>query len=147
MKKTLLAIAALAIISVSCKKEETTTGGGGGTPAEQILWIWHGDDQIMTIDVSGTGGVADTNFTEITPIPWLNLKFNADGTGSSDSAGFDTESLTWVIKNNGVLVLDGTDTVMIRTLNSTNLNLGQAFIDDSNAPMIIDYDFELTFKR
>lgn len=147
MKNGLFALALIAIIGVGCKKESTSGDGGGTTdPSVQILGKWFGDEQSLTVNITGAGPL-DTTFTETEPIPWLRLTFNSDGTGQSDSLGFDADQINWEIKNNNLLVVDGTDTLMITKLNSTGLHLGISETDYSTPPMVLEINQTSKFTR
>ena len=102
--------------------------------------------QSFTVTVTNSG-LFDTTFTETENISWMNVTFNADNTGTSDSLGLDIEPLTWAIVNSDLLVLDGQDTMMIAKLNTTNLDLTQSEVDNSMAPAVIAYDMSIKLKK
>jgi len=145
MKKTLLLFAAIALLGVACTKE-TTEPTTPATPSELILGKWFGDEQSVMVSVTGAGPL-DTSFTQTTSTSWMRLTFNSDGTGQVDSLGLDADLLTWTIQNNDLLVLDGMDTLMITKLNSTNLDLSITEMDDSNDPILIEYDETIKFTK
>ena len=145
MKKTLLLFAAIALLGVAFTKE-TTEPTTPATPSELILGKWFGDEQSVMVSITGAGPL-DTSFTQTTSTSWMRLTFNSDGTGQVDSLGLDADLLTWTIQNNDLLVLDGMDTLMITKLNSTNLDLSMTEMDDSNAPILIEYDETIKFTK
>ena len=110
------------------------------------LGKWFGDEQSVMVSITGAGPL-DTSFTQTTSTSWMRLTFNSDGTGQVDSLGLDADLLTWTIQNNDLLVLDGMDTLMITKLNSTNLDLSMTEMDDSNAPILIEYDETIKFTK
>lgn len=138
MKKTLLAFAAIAILGVGCKKEETANNGSTN-PNELIVGKWFGVEQTGSVTVTGAGA-QDTSFTQTESLTWLRVTFNADGTGLMDSLGMDVDTLSWVIQNSTLLVLDGLDTLTITKLTSTDLHLNQTEVDDSNPPVVVTFD-------
>jgi len=150
MKRTLLALAAVAILGVACKKE-TTDDGGGQTmpPSELIVGKWFGDEQSLMVSVTGSGPLdIDTSFTQTEDLSWIRLTFNSDGTGQLDSLGMDVEALSWMIHNNDLLVLDGLDTLMITTLTSSDLHLSQSEVDNTSLPpAVIETSSTIKFTK
>ncbi|MCT4624003.1 MAG: hypothetical protein N4A46_10305 [Schleiferiaceae bacterium] len=151
MKKTILALLAVATLGVACKKEET--GGGGTTPpltpSEKIVGDWKGANQVQDWNWYNTpGGVFDTTYQITADISWMNFTFNTDGTGSSDSLGFDPFTFNWMIHGQDLLVLDGTDTLMVTKLDETDLHMGRTLTDDvSIAPGVIEVDLSWQFTK
>lgn len=148
MKKSFLVFALLGILFSGCEKDEDDDNGTTttvATPQELIVGTWKGDVQNFSVQITGTGTM-DTSYTQVEPISYLRITFNSDGTGQSDSLGFDPDPMTWFLLNNTTLVLDTIDTLNISLLTANNFNLVNGFTDNSNPPGVIrtDVEFKLT---
>lgn len=149
MKKMILALSFIALLASSCKKDDDDDNGTTtttATPQTLILGTWNGDVQNFNVAVTGAGP-NDTAYTDTESISYLRLTLNANGTGQTDSLGFDPEPLTWQLLNNTMLLMDTVDTLNISLLTSNKLEFKMSDVDNSNAPIVISSDFEIKLTK
>lgn len=149
MKKMILALFCVALLASGCKKDDDDDAGTTtttATPQTLILGTWNGDVQNFNVAVTGAGP-NDTTYTDTESISYLNLTLNSDGTGQTDSSGFDPEPLTWRLLNSNMLIMDNEDTLNISLLTTNKLEFKMSDVDNSNAPIIITSDFEIKLTK
>ena len=150
MKKLVLSLALISMFGVACEKDDADDGTTGTTttqtPEEQIVGSWKGDTETFSVNITGAGA-NDTSYTQTNQIPHFNLILNSDGSGQTDSLGFDVDSLTWKIVNSNLMILDDEDTLTIDLLTSTNLNFSSSHTDNSNPPIVFQSDLSIKFTK
>lgn len=122
MKKILLGLSFILVLSTSCKKDSDDSTTITGPLNERILGTWTGEESVGTATIIRPG-LSDTTTNSNLPISWMKITFKNDSTYQVDSAGVFIAQDKWFINSNDQLIIDGTDTATVSLLNSTNLNI------------------------
>lgn len=142
MRKMVFALAALLMITVSCKKEETNEGGG---TSASIIGLWNGVMNTSEVEIAGSNGM-DTSYTEEFPLTGLTANFMSNNTVIISYFGSAIDTSTWS-KSGNTLTLDGEEATITK-LDANNLHFNYTEIDDvTYAPGVMTYIDELTFTR
>ena len=136
---TSLALAALIICFLpSCKKTETASSTTTQTPLQKILGKWGLQSIIDNDHYAGADHITTTTGT-----PADYFEFKTDGKIYYSISGF-TDVVTYSLKNNDTQILiDGTETYDIKTLNASSFIMNQKTLRSGS-----DYDEEtITLKK
>ena len=141
MKYTILLATSLLVFA--CKKEQPTPEP---TTEEKIIGTWKGDKVVYTENEPG-----QPQYQEMEDISAYNFIFNAEGTFTVDSAGFDVENYQWSVSGNDDFIwrydANSADVLTIIQLNNNSFTLQETgtYINSNN--VVVPYTDEIKLVR